>query len=756
MKNKYSSRRVFIPWIIVVIIFSVLVSTFFFMRLQDTFKERQHSDACIHLEDYASTISEVVAYNFNKNWNSLEIVKNFCENYEGTDFEKLQKFLKEKKDVWSNNRITLITESGRLYNENAETVIRPKVAKKVENIAEEGKSFSTDGHNLDYILNVDSKITIKGERIIAVSTAITFNSTINFDNIKQFESMGYLSLINNNGTKLAEQPNPKIRFPNNVFSYLQNCDVSNFSEDKVNISTALQEGKTYLGFMKNQLTKESHYFIFYPLGSGEKYEATRCHLFFMVPEDVISRNHFDFSRYITRLSIFLILMICVSILLVFLVAYKSKSRLIQDDMHKNEVAQYEKLKLALAMAEQSNKAKSSFLSNMSHDIRTPLNAIISMSDFALQEKDIQPKVLNYLNIIKKSSSHLLQLINNVLDMSRIDSGKFVIKEEPFDFGVLINDVANIIHPDCKKKKITLYTESFIDHTYLIGDKLIIQRILINLLSNAVKFTPELGSIWFSIEEKPTLRDGKCAFQISVEDTGFGIKKENLETIFSPFSREDNEKTANIEGTGLGLAITKNLIETMGGSISVASEENKGTKFTVDIFFTISSAEKISEKESEKTKKVGNDFGGIKALVVEDNAINRQIINILLHNINIECDFAENGRIALEKFNAAPEKAYDLIYMDIQMPELNGYETTKALRSGEKKEGHTIPIIAMTANVFDEDVEKCRKAGMNAHIGKPIDPSQLAYVTNQVLSRQKSDVNEKEVGGGSSFLTDTTN
>ena len=565
-----------------------------------------------------------------------------------------------------------------------------------------------------------------------------------------------LSLINNNGGKIAEQPNSSIRFPNNIFTYLQDCRVTTLSSEKTSISESLQSGTVFVGYMENLRSKKNHYFICYPIESEEKYEPIRCHMFFMVPEEVISRNHFDFSKHITRISIVLILLVCVSILLLFLVAYKSKSRLMQDDMHKNEVAQNEKLKLALAMAEQSNKAKTSFLSNMSHDIRTPLNAIISMSDFALQEKDIQPKVLNYLNIIKKSSSHLLQLINNVLDMSRIDSGKFVIKEEPFDFGVLINDVANIIHPDCKKKKITLYTESFIDHSYLIGDKLIIQRILINLLSNAVKFTPELGSIWFSIEEKPTLRDGKCAFQISVEDTGFGIKKENLKTIFSPFTREDNEKTANIEGTGLGLAITKNLIEAMGGSISVDSEENKGTKFTVDIFFTISSAEKISEKESEKTKKVGNDFGGIKALVVEDNTINRQIINILLQNINIKCDFAENGRIALEKFNAAPDKAYDLIYMDIQMPELNGYETTKALRSGEKEEGHTIPIIAMTANVFDEDVEKCRKAGMNAHIGKPIDPNQLAYVTSQVLSRQKSDDFEKEVGGGSSFLTDTTN
>ena len=182
----------------------------------------------------------------------------------------------------------------------------------------------------------------------------------------------------------------------------------------------------------------------------------------------------------------------------------------------------------------------------------------------------------------------------------------------------------------------------------------------------------------------------------------------------------------MEGTGLGLAITKNLIEAMGGCIFVESEENKGTKFVVEIFFPICSEEKIQEENSSKEdNKFGYDFGGITALVVEDNSINRQIINVLLQHININCDFAENGKIALEKFNKAQKNTYDLIYMDIQMPELNGYETTEALRNGEKEEGHTIPIIAMTANVFDEDVEKCRKAGMNAHIGKPIDPSQLA-------------------------------
>ena len=748
MKNKYSSRKIIIPCFVLIFIFAIGTSTYFFNRLQNIFQTRQNQEAFAHIEDYVTTAAKNTHMNFYRNWQTVEAISIFCESYTGTDFVKLKTFLHDKKYDWNILRITLCTENGMMYNEMGEVVSRGKLKNYLGALKDLKKVYSQDGIVLDYLQYVDSKILINGSKLVGVSTSIDINSVLHFDDSKQFDSQGYMCLIDNNGSKIAEAHNQNFNLPGNLFSYLKDCDVINVNKESISISQSLQESKIFMGIMKNYHTNENHYFVCYPIEPREKYEPTRCHLLFMVPDEVVSRNHYDFSRYLTRVSGILITIICVLMLLVFLMAYKSKSKMIQNSMEQKEVSQNEKLKIALAMAEQSNSAKTSFLSNMSHDIRTPLNAIISMSDFALQEKDIPPKVLNYLGIIKNSSNHLMQLINNVLDMTRIESGKMLIKNDPFDMAILIDDVTSIIRPDCKKKKITLYTESSIEHNLLVGDKLNVQRILINLLSNAVKFTPELGSIWFTIEENKSIRVGTCSLKITVEDTGFGIKKENLETIFKPFTRENNTKTSNVEGTGLGLAITKNLIEAMGGCIFVESEENKGTKFVVEIFFPICSEEKIQEENSSKEdNKFGYDFGGITALVVEDNSINRQIINVLLQHININCDFAENGKIALEKFNKAQKNTYDLIYMDIQMPELNGYETTEALRNGEKEEGHIIPIIAMTANVFDEDVEKCRKAGMNAHIGKPIDPSQLAYVTNQVLSKKNGDGFTQIVGGG---------
>lgn len=746
MKNAYSSRKIFIPAFAVIIVVAIIMSSYFFNILQKTFRLRRDIESFHHLEEISVNISESLRLKFQKNWYTVESLSIFLESTNEDNFQNVQRFFQDKKYKWNVNDLAFYTESGKIYNEKGHQIEKNQVSTYLKIIDDINQVYFLEGKILNYLYHTKSNLKINNEKIIAVSTSVDLTTLFKDCLSKNYEKNAFACLLDNYGNVIVGSTEGEKSIGNNLFSFLKNCEVEIIGES-FSIDETLINGKSFTGKILNNNSNNKFYMVSYPLEAREKYEPVKCHLLFIVPEGTINDNHYDFSGYITRVSAILIIIICILMLIVFLLAYKSKSKLIQTSMKQHEVSQNEKLKLALAMAEQSNNAKTSFLSNMSHDIRTPLNAIISMTDFALQEKDISPKINNYLEIIKKSSNHLMQLINNVLDITRIESGKLIIKQEPFDLSSLIDDVTNIVRSDCKKKKLTLYTESSaLEHNMLVGDKLNLQRVLINLLSNAVKFTPELGSIWFTIEEQKSLRAGTSSLKFSVEDTGFGIKKENLDTIFRPFIRENTEKTTNIEGTGLGLAITKNLIESMGGCIRVQSEENKGTKFVVELFFPISSEKVVNEKKAKDEKRAGYDFGGINALVVEDNSINRQIIGVLLQHININFDFAENGRIALEKFNAAPEKTYDLVYMDIQMPELNGYETTEALRNGEKLEGHTIPIIAMTANVFDEDVEKCRKVGMNAHIGKPIDPSQLAYVTNQVLSRQDvenfSDVVEK--------------
>lgn len=749
MAKKISSRKIIVPSFILIFILMIGLTSYFFSKLSFVFKERQQKEIFHHLLSLADVYSEELLLKVNSNWQTVDSTVVFCENNDKADLYDLKIFLLSKKYEWDVEDIALYTETGSVYDEFGTKIEKNETVKRLGILPVTKHLYTFENGLLNYVRYVKSSITINGEKLVAVSTSKSIESLFEELSNKYFEDDAYYCIINNSGNLLVDPINPKFSFPEDIASFVENNDMEIFGENGISLKESLQKSLIFSGTFYNTFDDKTHYIITIPMTSRVKYEPTKGHFGIIIPEDIIAKNYTDYSKYVTRISTILIVFVSLLMLFVFLLAYKNKSRIIQNTLVETEKSQNEKLKMALSMAEQSNNAKTSFLSNMSHDIRTPLNAIISMTDFALQEKDVPKKVSYYLDIIRNSSNHLMRLINNVLDMTRIESGKLIIKQEPFDMAVLLSDVTNIVRTDCNKKKITLYTEtSSVEHTHLVGDKLNIQRILINLLSNAVKFTPEYGSIWFTIEENKSLRAETCSLRFVVEDTGFGIKKENLDSIFKPFVRENTSKTTNVEGTGLGLAITKNLIETMGGSISVESVENQGTKFCVDLFFPISSEKNVYQQpDYDKKDKAAYDFGGIKALVVEDNIINRQIIGVLLQNINIKYDFAENGKVALEKIANSPSNSYDLIYMDIQMPELNGYETTETLRKGEKEEYHTIPIIAMTANVFDEDVEKCRKSGMNAHIGKPIDPSQLAYVTNQVLSNKNVDIFSEIVGGG---------
>ena len=756
MAKKISSRKIIVPSFILIFILMIGLTSYFFSKLSFVFKERQQKEIFHHLLSLADVYSEELLLKVNSNWQTVDSTVVFCENNDKADLYDLKIFLLSKKYEWEVEDIALYTETGSVYDEFGTKIEKNETVKRLGILPVTKHLYTFENGLLNYVRHVKSSITINGEKLVAVSTSKSIESLFEELSNKYFEDDAYYCIINNSGKLLVDPINPKFSYPEDIASFVENNDMKIFGENGISLKESLQKSLIFSGTFYNTFDDKTHYIITIPMTSRVKYEPTKGHFGIIIPEDIIAKNYTDYSKYVTRISTILIVFVSLLMLFVFLLAYKNKSRIIQNTLVETEKSQNEKLKMALSMAEQSNNAKTSFLSNMSHDIRTPLNAIISMTDFALQEKDVPKKVSYYLDIIRNSSNHLMRLINNVLDMTRIESGKLIIKQEPFNMAVLLSDVTNIVRTDCNKKKITLYTEtSSVEHTHLVGDKLNIQRILINLLSNAVKFTPEYGSIWFTIEENKSLRAETCSLRFVVEDTGFGIKKENLDSIFKPFVRENTSKTTNVEGTGLGLAITKNLIETMGGSISVESVENQGTKFCVDLFFPISSEKNVYQQpDYDKKDKAAYDFGGIKALVVEDNIINRQIIGVLLQNINIKYDFAENGKVALEKIANSPSNSYDLIYMDIQMPELNGYETTETLRKGEKEEYHTIPIIAMTANVFDEDVEKCRKSGMNAHIGKPIDPSQLAYVTNQVLSNKNVDIFSEIVGGGgTSFLSE---
>ena len=377
---------------------------------------------------------------------------------------------------------------------------------------------------------------------------------------------------------------------------------------------------------------------------------------------------------------------------------------------------------ALQTAENANKAKTDFLSNMSHDIRTPMNAIIGMTSLIRHDAGNKAKVIEYADKIDISSQHLLGIINDVLDMSKIEAGKTVFKYTDFSILDFITELNTIFHSqiDEKNQTLTIIKEN-IRHEWVNGDQVHLMQIFSNLVSNAVKYTQEGGKIQFLVEECETKSSVYAKYRFLVSDNGMGMSADFKDTIFDAFTRAESSMTNKIQGTGLGMAITKNLVEAMGGSIDVESELSRGSCFEVLIDLRIAEDRFVSSAEqAEKDEPAGNVLKGMRFLCAEDNELNAEILMELLKIEGAECTICENGKRVLEAFEQSAPGDYDMILMDVQMPVMNGYEATKAIRRSSHELAMTIPIIAMTANAFSEDIQHSLAAGMNAHVSKPVE------------------------------------
>jgi signal transduction histidine kinase/CheY-like chemotaxis protein len=389
------------------------------------------------------------------------------------------------------------------------------------------------------------------------------------------------------------------------------------------------------------------------------------------------------------------------------------------------------LKNALAAAEQANKAKSVFLSSMSHDIRTPMNAIIGMTKLAKMDIDDKEKLLNRLNVIDSSGKHLLNIINDILDMSRIESGKLVFTEEGFDLKRLIAEIESMNQPLMDEKQQTFEINLIgLQHYHLKGDELKLKQIIINLLSNANKFTLLGGRISLTIEEVKSAKEDFAHLRFSVEDNGIGIPKDMQETIFNPFVRDSVSAIHKVEGTGLGLSIVKNMIEARGGRIWVESEIGIGSRFIFEVAIMIVNKENnVPEEKNYKNVNTNIICKDVKILLVEDNAINVMVAKEMFEKLGAMVETAENGAIGYDKFVTSDNGCYDIIFMDVQIPVMNGYEATKAIRESLHEQAVTIPIVAMTADVFAEDIAMAREYGMNAHLGKPFEMDKFCEILN---------------------------
>ncbi len=410
-----------------------------------------------------------------------------------------------------------------------------------------------------------------------------------------------------------------------------------------------------------------------------------------------------------------------------------------DNEIEHELEQKKLLEEAVRMAEIANEAKTKFLSTMSHDIRTPMNAISGFTTLALQHREDMKLVEDYLNKIQNSSNHLLNLINDILDMSRIESGKLKITNAPCNINEIISDIENVISSQVdtnglkyKREKINIRNEN------IFCDRLRVNQILLNLLGNSVKFTKKGGSVYFGITQLEYENIEYAAYKFTVRDNGIGMSDEIKEHLFEPFARDSNNRVNKIQGTGLGMSITKNLVDLMEGSIEFTSEIDKGTEFNVYIKFKAMDQNDLEVLEQKKKDDFDiNTIKGKKILLVDDDAFNREIAITLLTESGFVVDFAESGQDAIEKYSSSPNGFYDIILMDLMMPIMNGYEATKQLRNIQSNRNEYIPIIAMSANAFEEDKRKVLEVGMDSHISKPINIKHLLSTLAKYLQIKKT-------------------
>ena len=410
--------------------------------------------------------------------------------------------------------------------------------------------------------------------------------------------------------------------------------------------------------------------------------------------------------------------------------WQYKMRRYKDILHEEE------LEKAAIEARMANEAKTRFLFYMSHDIRTPMNAIIGFADLLEKHLDDKKRVIDYISKIKHSSSFLLSLINYVLEMARIESGKATLKTETGDLKNLVNTLNDVFEPSIEEKKPQYTCNLKVENPYVLCDKTKLREILLNVISNSIKYTPEGGSVTVDITEEGHDAEKKVSFyRFTIEDTGIGMSKEYLPHIFEEFSRENTSTESKVIGTGLGLPIVKSLVDLMGGTIEVSSEVTVGTKTIIILPFLVSEEEcKNAVQEQQESTKLLTLLMGKRILLAEDNELNAEIAITILEEEGLKVEWAEDGIKCLEMLKKVPEDYDDMILMDIQMPNMDGYRTTEEIRSLPDKRAQT-PIVAMTANVFDEDKKKAYEAGMNGYIAKPIDTKAIFSTLGEILQEK---------------------
>ncbi len=713
-----SKNTIIFAIIVMVPAFILTVIMFYNFIVNQIYEERKR-----HLNEISKQVTQVVDISIQHFWCHTTTAKNVFEEYELRSEKDIYKALSDINEIidLEGTFVIVYDEKNNYYNANGDK----KASVNSEILAEdkEQQIFVSRCNDktqelgdivllkkLPHKYKVDDEIVIT--HIAVVQSMVSLRK--NFD-VTGFENEAHIYIVKNTGESFYKNYCASImQTEDDMYTLMEKSQFLN-NASKEDVYSSIKNSEAYVAKFKN---KDDTYFV-----SVTPSDVEGWSLIMFVPMRVLGYFTEEFTKnlflYIGAIAL-IFMGLVVGIVYMFL-NYRNDKKYIeeQEEMH-------ELLEQAVSNAENANKAKSEFLSSMSHDIRTPINAVIGMVDIASKNVNDPDRVSDCLKKISVSSEHLLSLINDVLDMSFIESGKVVVSKNHMDLELLLNNCASIIEGQMMNRNL-LFVKKYddIEHKRLIGDELRLRQVLINILGNAVKFTEDGGKIVFEVTEL-SATDTNVKYRFEITDTGKGMSEEFLEHIFEPFAQEKNDSRTNYMGTGLGMAITKRFVDLMNGTIQVKSRLQEGSTFMIELDFEIDNT--VVEEPRQEQKPA--DLSGMRVLLVEDNELNLEIAQIMLEDEGIEVIAARDGAVAVEIFKHSEISEFDAILMDVMMPVMNGLEATEKIRSLERSDAIKIPIIAMTANAYAEDIQKTKAAGMNAHLTKPVKIAELVNVLNE--------------------------
>ena len=666
------------------------------------------------------------------NWEGASVQRNTLQAASPTTLNDLYGFM-EKQEVISEMQakdISLIAvdSTGKYYkSDGPHGLMReikyldsvPRMVNYVSNTMTSGES------SMVYLYELDTPVTVQDDNqkdvtIIYYGTMQNMKRLNKYFNCSAYNNENSVYVLDEDGMKLFNSSAVELVHGYNIYSVLKQMKYYHNQDFDKTLKQLEETGSAYSSAVLDGVE------YYYAIANLDYAEWT---ILFMVPASCVAVNTVRLTKTVMIIVLgFATIMVIVLVAVVSTMIHIQQKKVLDLERENNH-----KLAETLDMAREANRSKSTFLANMSHDIRTPMNAIIGITALIEHDVDNAAKVKEYAKKIEVSSQHLLGLINDVLDMSKIESGKTTLNFVDFSISEMLRRIEILFRPQTDAKNQTLLiTKEHIHHEWLNGDSVRLMQVFNNLMSNAIKYTQEGGKIQFFAEECQTNSSVYAKFRFIVKDNGIGMSEEFQDKIFDSFTREENSVINKIQGTGLGMAISKNLIQAMGGTIEVKSEKGKGSCFEVIVDFKIAENKEVYQPEQiEDEKQDETILNGMCFLCAEDNELNAEILKELLDIEGAKCQICENGEKVVEAFEKSQPGEYDMILMDIQMPVMNGYEATKAIRNSKHPMAKTIPIIAMTANAFSEDIQQSFSAGMNAHVSKPVEMKVLGKAIQNI-------------------------